>query len=348
MRHAAQVVLLSMLSATALAATESILTVEELANRLGMTRQNDVTTCRQTLTDGIHHIVICPGMHSVLVDDALVTMASRATLRFGEVVVPESAFALLRGHLGGQATTPIPHVLSPSAVKVVIDPGHGGKDPGAIGCFGVKEKQVNLVISQELRRILRSKNIDVVMTREDDTFLSLDERPAIANREQADIFISIHANAARSQKAHGFETFYVEDRGPYSTIARGLMAARLANPPPKALGCEAVLGSVAKAIVFSALMEEYRLESYELAKAIQSSLGGRLSTEDRGTKTNHPLRVLRKSHCPGVLVEVGFLTHPPTARRMQSDAHLRQIADSLADGIMVFVQQSSATRRFTR
>ncbi|NOZ21706.1 MAG: hypothetical protein GXP25_11550 [Planctomycetes bacterium] len=322
--------------------------MKELANRLGMTCQNDVTTSRQTLTDGASEIVICPGFYDVLVNDTLVTLPARATLRYGEVVVPDSAFALLRGQLGGQSARPVRPPLLPTAFKVVIDPGHGGKDPGALGCYGVKEKNVVLAIGLELKRILASKKLDVVMTREDDTFISLDDRPMIANRERADLFISIHANASRSSGAHGFETYYVEDRGPYSTIARGLMAARIADPSPKAIGCEAVLSSVAKAIVFCALMEEYRIESYELARCIQSSLGGVLSTENRGAKTNHPLRVLRKSHCPGVLVEIGFVTNPGTARRLQNPRHIHKIAEGIADGIMKFVKRSSATRRFTR
>ena len=326
----------------------TFITVEELANRLGMTCQNDVTTSRQTLTDGASEIVVCPGMYSVLVNDTLVTLPARATLRYGEVVVPGSAFGLLRGHLGGQSARPLRPSLLPSAFRVVIDPGHGGKDPGAVGCYGLKEKSVVLAIALELKRILTRKKLDVVMTREDDTFISLDDRPMIANRERADLFISVHANASRSGNAQGFETFYVEDRGPYSTIARGLMAARIGDPPAKAIGCEAVLSSVAKAIIFCALMEEYRVESYELARCVQSSLGGRLSTVNRGAKTNHPLRVLRKSHCPGVLVEVGFVTHPATARRLKNPAHLRGIAEAIAEGIVKFVERSSATRRFTR
>lgn len=349
MRLVARNLLLAIVLSTASmpALAESVLTVEELANRLGMTCQNDVTTCRQTLTDGANQVVICPGMHGVLVNDTLVMMDTRATLRFGDVVVPDSAFGLLRGHLGGQTTRPMPPPLFPSAVKVVIDPGHGGQDPGAIGCYGVKEKTVNLAIGLELRRILRSKNVEVVMTREDDTFLSLDDRPAIANRERADVFISIHANSSRASSAQGYETYYVEDKGPYSTIARGIIAAQTADPPPKAIGSEMVLSSITKAIVFCALMEEYRIESYDLARSVQAALGGALSTENRGAKTDHPLRVLRKSLCPSVLVEVGFVSHPQTAAEMQSDVHLRKIAEALAQGIMKFVEQSAATRRFT-
>ncbi|MEW6355265.1 MAG: N-acetylmuramoyl-L-alanine amidase [Planctomycetota bacterium] len=330
------------------AAAESFITVEELANRLGMTCQNDVTTSRQTLTDGASQIVICPGMYDVLVNDTLVTLPARATLRYGEVVVPGSSFGLLRGHLGGQSAPPVRPTLTPTAFKVVIDPGHGGKDPGAEGCYGVREKDVTLAIGLELKRILTAKQIDVVMTREDDTFISLDDRPMIANRERADLFVSIHANAARASNAKGFEIFYVEDQGPWSAIARGLMAARIADPPPKAIGCEAVLNSVAKAIIFCALMEEYRIESYELSRSIQSSLSGRLSDDDRGTKTDHPLRVLRKGHCPGVLIEIGFVTNPSTARRLQDPAHLREIAAAIADGVMKFVEKSTVTRRFTQ
>jgi len=329
----------------------SFITVEELANRLGMTCQNDVATFRQVLTDGTSEVVICPGLYNALVNDRLVLMESRACTFRGNVMVPESLFGSIRSHIGGRSGRGAIQSMLPVVTgrkKIVIDPGHGGKDPGAIGVGGLKEKQVNLSIALRLRDILRAKGYDVVMTREDDTFIPLDERAAIANREGADLFVSIHANSTKASSANGFETFFVDDRGPYTTTARGIAAARDSMPSVEVLGTKCSLTTSARVILYSALLEEYRLESKEMAEFVQQKLREVLDTQDRGAKGNRGLRVLRYSRCPGVLIEVGFLSNARTAALLRRSSHLNRLAEAIAKAIEKYMDLVSATAGFTR
>jgi len=330
----------------------TFITVDELANRLGMTCQKDSTTYRQTLTDGANEVVICPGLYNVLVNDEIITLEERAANRWGRVIVPESAFASIRAHLNGRRAA-APVQVKPVFVgkpKVVIDPGHGGKDPGAIGVGGLLEKDVNLRIGLMLRDKLRQMGYRVIMTREDDTFIELEERAAVANRVGADLFISIHANSSRSPSARGVETYYVDDRGPYSATARAMMALRSAqsSPPSQVLGTDAPLTGLAKAVLYGALLEEFRKESRELALAVQSSLSGILGVPNRGAHGNKGLRVLRYSRCPGILVEVGFLSNPQTAAKLRSSAYCDRIAGAIASAVNRYFERLKATAWFTK
>ena len=232
--------------------------------------------------------------------------------------------------------------------KVVIDPGHGGKDPGAVGLSGLREKTVNLGIGLALRDILQFRGANVVMTRQDDNFVELEERAAICNREQGDVYVSIHANASTNRSTTGSEIYFVDDQREFTAPARGVAAARTMDIAPWCMGCNASLDLISKEVLFGALLEEYRIESRDLAAHVMGQLGGHMISYGRGIYGNKGLRVLRFARCPGVLVEVGFLSNPQTEQMLQQDSYRRSLAESVGEGIMHFKVAQDQTAWNTR
>jgi N-acetylmuramoyl-L-alanine amidase len=211
--------------------------------------------------------------------------------------------------------------------RIVIDPGHGGHDPGAAG-GGASEAAVVLDIALRLETLLKKvPGIAVVLTRRTDDYVSLQDRTAIANREQADLFISIHANASRDTRAHGIETYFL-DFAP--TPADAAIAARENAVFGKAM-------STLPEIVRSIALNNKADESRELASTIEASLARRLKTVNRGL-TDHgvkraPFVVLIGAVMPSVLVEISFITNPREAQLLRQDAYRQRVAEALLDGV---------------
>jgi N-acetylmuramoyl-L-alanine amidase len=224
-----------------------------------------------------------------------------------------------------------PHAGSPRRPRVVLDPGHGGRDPGALGIGGVREKEVTLAIAREVSAILRRQGRwEVKLTREGDTTLSLEERTAIANAFGADLFVSIHANASPSHAAQGVETYYLERSSDRSS--RRLAAAENGGREEDAAEMEHILADV--------VLNSKVRDSRRLAQAIQDALVSRLSrnygpTRDLGVKRG-PFYVLTGAVMPAVLVETAFLSHPEESRRLVDAKFRRETAQALAQGINRF------------
>ncbi len=211
--------------------------------------------------------------------------------------------------------------------RVVIDPGHGGKDPGATR-GRVREKDVVLRISKELRKRLKREGFEVTLTREADRFLPVAERPVRANRAEADLFISIHANASPNRKTQGVETYLLDtryDRQTARVAARenGTTVARLSDL------------DLIKASLRLGYTERY---AARLAEDVQTALVGRLrknyrATGDLGVKRG-PFLVLFQADMPAILVEVGFLTHRAEVKRLKTREFARAVADGIARGVV--------------
>lgn len=216
---------------------------------------------------------------------------------------------------------------------IVIDPGHGGRDPGAIGAFS-KEKNINLAIALKTAQYIREniKDVTVVLTREDDSTVDLLERPKIANRNHADLFISIHANAmpAGARYVMGAETWimglasneenlqvamkeneviYLEDD--YSTKYQGF--------DPK---------SPESYIIFSLTQNLYQKQSLDLASKIQTQFRERVNRKDRGVK-QAGFWVLYNTTMPSVLIETGFLTNPTEEKYLNSKQGQEYLASAI-------------------
>jgi N-acetylmuramoyl-L-alanine amidase len=226
--------------------------------------------------------------------------------------------------------------LGLSASRVVIDPGHGGHDPGTMNKGGLREKDVVLDVSQRLRKLLEKDGFEVVMTRDKDVFIPLEERTAIANSKGADLFLSIHVNAARSTKPRGTETYFLNLAT--TPDAEEVAARENAVTTRRVNELQSILQKV--------LNNEKITESRELASRVQTSLSGDLyaSAKDprnRGVKTA-PFYVLLGAQMPSVLVEIAYLTNRKDAELLGDGAFRQKVAESIAVGIRGY--QSSLAR----
>jgi N-acetylmuramoyl-L-alanine amidase len=226
--------------------------------------------------------------------------------------------------------------------KIVIDPGHGGKDPGAIGPSGLKEKDITLSIARILRDKLTKAGYKVVMTRDSDKFISLWKRIYIANRENADLFISIHANSSRSRRASGFEVYYLAPAS--DEEARALAAAE--NYP---LGIAEKIpdDTAVQATIWDLLYSENRKDSIQLAKNIIRALNKKMGTRNRGIKSAN-FYVLRGAQMPAILVEVGFISNRYEESKLKTWTFKNKIADALVEGIKNYEREYILTAGFTR
>jgi N-acetylmuramoyl-L-alanine amidase len=225
--------------------------------------------------------------------------------------------------------------------KIVLDPGHGGTDPGAEG-FAV-EKEVTLDIARRLATLLEARlGADVVLTRARDTTLPLAARTARANAEGADLFLSIHANAARSHRLHGVETYYLNNTNDRATIRLAAMENGLGMLAPRR--DRADLRYILSDLVQVGKMEE----SVALATAVQRGLVRHLSTRypgvsDLGVKRG-PFYVLVGAYMPCVLVETSFVSHPAEGRRLAAPAYRAAVAEGIYAGVERFVADTRRAR----
>ena len=214
---------------------------------------------------------------------------------------------------------------------IVIDAGHGGKDPGAIGYRNYREKVVVLSIAKELRDILRRRGFKVYMTRESDRFIKLRDRTKYANRKNADIFISLHANAVGrkdAKKAHGIECYFLST----SRSSRAKKVAAMENSADldemDYYGKESFLNTINSHNIVASNKLAIDLQRSALA-ALQRKYK---NVKDAGVREG-PFWVLVGAQMPSVLVEVGFITHPNEARRLVNKRYQKTMAEGLANGI---------------
>lgn len=248
--------------------------------------------------------------------------------------------ALLSPSSFAQGQDPVPL----ESFVVVIDPGHGGDDSGAIGPGNVLEKDVTLGVARRLAEELAEKGaFRVVLTRSDDTFVSLRERTAFANSVEADAFISIHANAAYRKKASGIETFFLSFEATDEDAAR-VAAIENSIGTEEALGAGEAAGDL-KAILFDLADTRSRQESSLLAESVQTSLVGKIRGEDRGVK-QAPFVVLSGAAMPAILVEVGFISNPGEEKRLTNGKEQARIAASIADGVAAYLKNLTVGRAY--
>ena len=210
---------------------------------------------------------------------------------------------------------------------VVLDAGHGGHDPGTAH-FGLKEKYLALEIARQLRQQLEEAGLTVIMTRETDQFIPLSSRPALANRLEADLFISIHINANRDRQVSGVEVYY----------PRESLVSPSAQWPPSVSPAEVGIPSTTvKQVLWDLVLGRTRTQSRRLASSICHSMRGGLQVSCRGIK---PARfvVLREAWMPAVLVEVGYVSNQEEAARLGTAAYRQAIAQSVAEGILSYIR----------
>jgi N-acetylmuramoyl-L-alanine amidase len=215
--------------------------------------------------------------------------------------------------------------------KIVLDPGHGGKDPGAIGVGGIAEKDIVLSVAQKLARKLKGDlGVQVVLTRNDDRFVALEDRTAMANNEDADLFISLHVNASPNAEARGLETYFLDNTTDEAAIR---LAARENGASRRNISD--------LQFILSDMTQNMKLEdSITLAHRLHGALVGGMGkvvgdVKDLGVK-KALFYVLVGARMPSVLVEMFFITNPSEARVMNEEAYQDALVESLFEGIQKF------------
>jgi len=224
--------------------------------------------------------------------------------------------------------------------KIVVDAGHGGHDTGTIGPDGLTEKALVLDVALRLGKLLEDRmGAEVVYTRDDDTFVPLETRTAVANKEQADLFISIHANSSRDPDARGVETYYLN----FTSSADALEVAARENAVSEKSIHE--LQDLVKKIALKEKIEESR----EFAADVQQSLWATAGkgTRNRGVK-KAPFIVLIGANMPSILAEISFLSNPGDERKLETPEYRQKIAEALYRGVAKYVSGLSGLKMATR
>ncbi len=203
---------------------------------------------------------------------------------------------------------------SKNYVTIILDPGHGGHDNGAISSSGIKEKDIALDICKKIADKLTKLGYKVFLTRNSDSYVSLKQRTNIANQKKASVFVSIHCNSAESKSANGIETFTLT---PYGQPSHN------------------------KAKVTASDLKHYQNNKFDksnllLAFEIQKTLILQLQAIDRGIKHSRFI-VLKDLNCPGVLVECGFLSHVDDRQKLSSNQYRQELSEAIANGILRFL-----------
>ncbi|MFW6163673.1 MAG: N-acetylmuramoyl-L-alanine amidase family protein [Planctomycetota bacterium] len=250
---------------------------------------------------GDRHVAVVGGSRWALIGSEVRRLGREVVVRYGRAYVSRYDGSYIERYLKGPAgESPRPvEPLEPGRLGLVcVDPGHGGKDPGAVSPWGLAEKGVVLSASEMLVEELRKLGFRTTMTRSTDVFIELNDRPAIARRREAEVFVSIHANASGKRSVSGMELFYWDGR----------------------------LGGIATA--------QDRRESRKLATCIRDAcVREGLSVR---SKRGAAYRVLRYATMPAVLVELGFLTNRSEERRLRTSAYRRKLARAIAKGIYAY------------
>ena len=228
--------------------------------------------------------------------------------------------------------------------RVVLDPGHGGAQEGAIGPDGQLEKAVSLDVARRLKAALEHAGVEVLLTREQDVLLALADRVTFANQTRPDVFVSLHLNSMPTRrlraKLEGVQTFFL------SASASGEDARRVAeteNADSAGAGAPQPIDTLAF-ILSDLRRSEAHADSARLAYAIHSRLVPACGGSDHGVQ-QAPFYVLTGVGAPAVLVEFGFISHPEESRRLARPEYRDRIAQAIADGVLAFLAQTAARDR---
>jgi N-acetylmuramoyl-L-alanine amidase len=223
--------------------------------------------------------------------------------------------------------------------KIVVDAGHGGHDTGTIGPNGLMEKDLVLDVALKLGKLLENRlGAEVIYTRDDDTFVPLETRTAIANKEQADMFISIHANSSDDASARGVETYYLN----FTSSRDALEVAARENAVSEKSIHE--LQDLVKKIALKEKIEESREFATDVQRSLYTGLNSRNpGIRNRGVK-KAPFIVLIGANMPSILAEISFVSNPGDERKLKTSEYRQRIAESLYRGINKYVSGLSGVK----
>lgn len=238
-----------------------------------------------------------------------------------------------------QPARPVKPPALPALRKIVLDPGHGGRDPGAIGVDGIAEKDVVLSVAKKLaERLKKELGVEVILTRKDDTFIPLPDRTAIANAEDADLFISLHVNASPNPEARGIETYYLDNTNDEAAVRLAARENGIARDKISDLQ-----------FILSDMVQNLKLEdsitlAHRLHGSVVSQVGRRYGeVRDLGVKKAQ-FYVLVGARMPSVLVEMFFVTNKNEARSLAKEAYQDAIVDALLDGVRKYQESAQVVK----
>jgi len=222
--------------------------------------------------------------------------------------------------------------------RIVIDPGHGGKDPGTYFDGGIREKNVVLMLAQMLANKVEEKlGCEAVLTRDKDVFMPLERRTAFANMQKADLFISLHINAHKQADVHGLETYYLN----MATDDRAVLVAARENATSEKNISD--LQSILNDLMLNTKISESSKLAHEVQRGMMGRLGKRFTdVKDLGVK-QAPFYVLIGAEMPAILVETGFITNPTERKRLQTKSYLEALAEGIVAGMESYIRSISLT-----
>lgn len=329
-------------------------TLRALAARYRLTYVEEALSGRVLLVADGPRLVAVNGMSGVLVGGRYVVLPERVRILDGEYLLPTAGLPAIEAALGAvappAAVRPVtPRAGGPPLTRIVLDPGHGGNDPGTHGASGLKEKALNLDVARRVRDLLLAEGLQVFMTRDSDRALAtthkdnLRLRSEFSHAKEAELYVSIHTNANRERSLRGFEVYYPRDEYRLERVAD---ATREAAIPASVLGTSTRPSPAVTPILWDALYDEYYRESRELAEEVRRGLAA-LPTSDRGTHAAG-FYVLRWAHCPAILIEMEYVTNPTGEAALARPEYRQQIAQAIAHGILSFRRKFSGQDRFNR
>lgn len=336
------------------------LPAEPLLDQLGLKVVWNAAGRRLTVRCQDHLASITLFSNKALVNGRLIDMPAAPRLLAGQIHLPEKFFRTVLPELTGQPVElsdlrPIaPPEIRPrlyadraagrhhllSLRKLALDAGHGAHDPGARSPQGINEKDINLAIVLQLAdKLRRETDLEVILTRSNDTFIPLPERPRLANLQAADLFISVHANGAYRRAATGFEVYFLSltssDRQAAALAMLENGGHSLALPGEEAADdLHLILGDL--------LRTENLAASERLALAMQARLDLAMNLENRGVK-QAPFYVLAGAQMPAVLIEVGFVTNPEEALLLVKPEVQQRIVEALYNAILYYDALNAAS-----
>ncbi|MCK4994802.1 MAG: N-acetylmuramoyl-L-alanine amidase [Candidatus Omnitrophica bacterium] len=267
------------------------------------------------------------GSELILFNNEVFDLKSQVKVHKGQILVPES---FLRLFAKEKLLLQLKRKSAFSIRKIVIDAGHGGKDPGAIGKNGIQEKDIVLDIALRLKNELTKQGIDVILTRDTDIFHPLKKRSEIANKEKADFFISIHANAFHASSVNGFEAFYLSTG--YDDFSKAVQIRENAVIKFEE-DADYEYSSDLNATLWDMILSENRIESIEMANSISDELKRTLKLNTRYIR-GAKFHVLKGANMPAVLLEMGYLTNKNEAAQLDNAYYRQMLAEAVTVGIV--------------
>jgi len=242
----------------------------------------------------------------------------------------------LQGARTGKAVA-VPATPSKPLPVIVLDPGHGGVETGAIGPTGLQEKDLTLDLARRLKVVLEKQSVTVVLTRDEDRVLPLDDRTAIANHNRAILFVSLHLNASKRKTAVGAETYFLATAATDDEARTLAGLENKAYEPPDTQAAPAATPATPsdrglELILWDLAQNSYIAESSRLAEAVQAELNTATGVRDRGVR-QAPFRVLMGATMPAILIEVGFISNPEEEARFRNDAYKDKVAEAIAAAV---------------